>query len=182
MKTIFAISATLIVLGATHAQAVPIGQAISSLEVAGESAVTTIRYVPRRTFAAAPRPPVRTSAPYRVGGAKIMTDRAVIGRSHLRKPTVTPIGSARVVGHPRVVTPRRVVTPMYVQRKPIVKPFGMAKFVGHGGGVHDTCDSSTPGNPQACQIEKLEARCTAAGGGMSSMPGGGVDCDTSHWD
>jgi hypothetical protein len=182
MKITFTVSAMLIFLGASNAQAAPIGQALSSVGVAGESAVTTIRYVPRRTVSTMPRPQLRTLSPYRVGGAKIVRNRGVIVRSQLRKAPVTQVGRVRVVGQPRVVIPRRIVTPMYVQRKPIVKPFGMAKFVGNGGGVRDTCDSSTPGNPQACQIEKLEARCNAAGGGMSSLPGGGVDCDTSHWD
>lgn len=55
-------------------------------------------------------------------------------------------------------------------------------FVGNGGPVADTCNQSTPGNPEACDIDALTQRCDDAGGGMSSLPGGGVDCDTSHWD
>lgn len=64
------------------------------------------------------------------------------------------------------------------------QPFGGAAigFVGNDGPVADTCTQSTPGNPEACDIDQLTQRCDDAGGGMSSLPGGGVDCDTSHWD
>jgi len=48
---------------------------------------------------------------------------------------------------------------------------------GNGGPVADTCTESTPDNPEACDIDKLVERCDAAGGGMSTLPGGGVDCD-----
>lgn len=55
-------------------------------------------------------------------------------------------------------------------------------FANPQGPVADTCTSSTPGNPAACDIDDLTQRCDDAGGGMSSLPGGGVDCDTSGWD
>lgn len=48
---------------------------------------------------------------------------------------------------------------------------------GGGGPVKDTCTESTPDNPEACDIDELTARCDAAGGGMSTLDGGGVDCD-----
>jgi hypothetical protein len=32
-----------------------------------------------------------------------------------------------------------------------------------------------------CDLDEFIARCDAAGGGLSSLPGGGVDCDTSGW-
>ena len=50
-------------------------------------------------------------------------------------------------------------------------------LVGGSGPTRDTCTESTPGNPEACDIDALTARCDAAGGGMSSLEGGGVDCD-----
>jgi hypothetical protein len=74
---------------------------------------------------------------------------------------------------------RDVFTPLTV-RQIAKKPLGMAKLRG-GGPVKDTCDSSNQ-NDDNCNPDKLAARCDAAGGGMSSLPGGGVDCDTSHWD
>lgn len=48
---------------------------------------------------------------------------------------------------------------------------------GGSGPVKDTCTESTPDNPEACDIDDLTARCDAAGGGMSTLDGGGVDCD-----
>lgn len=48
---------------------------------------------------------------------------------------------------------------------------------GGSGPVKDTCTESTPDNPEACDIDALTARCDAAGGGMSTLDGGGVDCD-----
>lgn len=50
-------------------------------------------------------------------------------------------------------------------------------FKGGSGPVKDTCTESTPDNPEACDIDALTARCDAAGGGMSTLDGGGVDCD-----
>lgn len=59
---------------------------------------------------------------------------------------------------------------------------GTQIFVAKGGPVADTCTESTPGNPEACDIDELTARCDDAGGGMVTLPGGGVECDTSSWD
>lgn len=59
---------------------------------------------------------------------------------------------------------------------------GSGKFAGSGGGTKDTCNSSHPFYGGDCSPEALTKRCDNAGGGMSSEPGGGVTCDTSHWD
>lgn len=50
---------------------------------------------------------------------------------------------------------------------------GMA-LRGNGGPVEDTCNQSIPGY---CDLDELIAACDAAGGGLSTQPGGGVDCD-----
>lgn len=54
---------------------------------------------------------------------------------------------------------------------------GMAKLANAGPGVADTCTDSIAGHQEACDIDQLTQRCDDAGGGMSSLPGGGVDCD-----
>lgn len=54
------------------------------------------------------------------------------------------------------------------------------KFFG-GTTKPDTCDQSYPSDFATCNPESLEQRCDDAGGGMSSEPGGGIDCDTSFW-
>lgn len=54
------------------------------------------------------------------------------------------------------------------------------KLVG-GGTVKDTCDQSYPSDFETCDPDSLAQRCDDAGGGMSSEPGGGIDCDTSFW-
>lgn len=46
-----------------------------------------------------------------------------------------------------------------------------------GGGVKDTCNESSGSDASTCDPDALAARCDAAGGGMSTEPGGGVDCD-----
>ncbi len=48
------------------------------------------------------------------------------------------------------------------------------------GPVADTCTSSDPWG--LCDLDDFEQRCDDAGGGLSTEPGGGVDCDTSGWD
>ena len=53
-------------------------------------------------------------------------------------------------------------------------------FAGNGGPTKDTCTSSDAWG--LCDLDDFEARCDAAGGGLVSLPGGGVDCDTSSWD
>ncbi len=47
--------------------------------------------------------------------------------------------------------------------------------------VADTCDQSYPSDFETCDPDSLTQRCDDAGGGMSSEPGGGIDCDTSFW-
>ena len=59
---------------------------------------------------------------------------------------------------------------------------GASGFAANGGTVQDTCTSSDPFYGGDCSPKALTSRCDAAGGGMSSEPGGGVTCDTSHWD
>jgi len=59
---------------------------------------------------------------------------------------------------------------------------GGSGFASNGGPVKDTCTSSNPFYGGDCSPKKLTSRCDAAGGGMSSEPGGGVTCDTSGWD
>lgn len=54
---------------------------------------------------------------------------------------------------------------------------GTAKIAIAGPGVKDTCTQSYAGSPETCDIDQLTQRCDDAGGGMSSLPGGGVDCD-----
>jgi hypothetical protein len=46
-----------------------------------------------------------------------------------------------------------------------------------GGGVKDTCTETNPDDQEQCDPDQLASRCDDAGGGMSSEPGGGVDCD-----
>jgi hypothetical protein len=46
-----------------------------------------------------------------------------------------------------------------------------------GGGVHDTCTESNGDDQEQCDPDQLAQRCDDAGGGMSSEPGGGIDCD-----
>jgi hypothetical protein len=53
---------------------------------------------------------------------------------------------------------------------------GIGKIVGTGP-VRDTCDQSYPGSFETCDPDSLTQRCDDAGGGMSSLPGGGIDCD-----
>lgn len=59
-------------------------------------------------------------------------------------------------------------------------PAGGAMLQGSSGPQPDTCTSSDPWG--LCDLDDFVARCDAAGGGLSTEPGGGVDCDTSHWD
>lgn len=59
-------------------------------------------------------------------------------------------------------------------------PAGSATLLGSGGPLPDTCTSTDPWG--LCDLDDFIARCDAAGGGLSTQPGGGVDCDTSHWD
>lgn len=54
---------------------------------------------------------------------------------------------------------------------------GTAQLVNAGPGIKDTCTESIAGHPDTCDIDQLTQRCDDAGGGMSSLPGGGVDCD-----
>lgn len=53
-------------------------------------------------------------------------------------------------------------------------------FAGNDGPVADTCTASD--ELGLCDLDDFVARCDAAGGGLSTLPGGGVDCDTSSWD
>ena len=46
-----------------------------------------------------------------------------------------------------------------------------------GGGVKDTCNETNPDDQEQCDPDQLAARCDDAGGGMSSEPGGAIDCD-----
>lgn len=59
-------------------------------------------------------------------------------------------------------------------------PAGGAAFLGSGGPLPDTCTASDEWG--LCDLDDFQARCDAAGGGLSTEPGGGVDCDTSSWD
>ena len=59
---------------------------------------------------------------------------------------------------------------------------GASGFAANGGTVQDTCTSSNPFYGGDCSPKALTSRCDAAGGGMSSEPGGSVTCDTSGWD
>ncbi|HEV7277134.1 MAG TPA: hypothetical protein VGN80_12680 [Devosiaceae bacterium] len=54
---------------------------------------------------------------------------------------------------------------------------GTAQLAIGKGPVKDTCTESIAADPDACDIDQLTQRCDDAGGGMSSLPGGGVDCD-----
>jgi hypothetical protein len=58
--------------------------------------------------------------------------------------------------------------------------FGGGASYSFGGPLPDTCNESGPSN--VCEIDDFEQRCDDNGGGLSSEPGGGVDCDTSGWD
>ncbi len=46
-----------------------------------------------------------------------------------------------------------------------------------GDKSEDTCTESNGDWQEQCDIDQLTQRCDDAGGGMSSEPGGGVDCD-----
>ena len=46
-----------------------------------------------------------------------------------------------------------------------------------GGGIKDTCTESNGDWQEQCDPDQLTDRCDDAGGGMSSLPGGGIDCD-----
>lgn len=59
-------------------------------------------------------------------------------------------------------------------------PAGAGAMAGSGGTVQDTCNSTDPWG--LCEIDDFVARCDAAGGGLSTQPGGGIDCDTSGWE
>lgn len=50
-------------------------------------------------------------------------------------------------------------------------------FVAKGDTVRDTCDQSYPSDFTTCDPDSLTQRCDDAGGGMSSLEGGGIDCD-----
>ncbi len=43
--------------------------------------------------------------------------------------------------------------------------------------TRDTCDQTYPSGADLCDPDSLAQRCDDADGGMSSLPGGGVDCD-----
>ncbi|HEV2516414.1 MAG TPA: hypothetical protein VGV07_14255 [Devosia sp.] len=50
-------------------------------------------------------------------------------------------------------------------------------FVAKPKVVADTCDQSYPSDFTTCDPDSLTQRCDDAGGGMSSLEGGGIDCD-----
>lgn len=62
-----------------------------------------------------------------------------------------------------------------VQQHTIAKTHALSLTT--GGGMKDTCTTSQEG----CDIDGLVARCDAAGGGMVTLPGGGVECNTDQW-
>lgn len=50
-------------------------------------------------------------------------------------------------------------------------------FVAKPKVTRDTCDQSYPSDFTTCDPDSLTQRCDDAGGGMSSLEGGGIDCD-----
>jgi hypothetical protein len=81
------------------------------------------------------------------------------------------------VGAPAQVRPAPRLPARQAAPRPVL-PGGPA-LVGRGGRVQDTCTSTDPWG--LCDIDDFIARCDAAGGGLSTQPGGGIDCDTSGW-
>jgi hypothetical protein len=48
-----------------------------------------------------------------------------------------------------------------------------------GSTVRETCRESHPVDPENCDIDDFIARCDKAGGGLSSEPGGGINCEVN---
>lgn len=107
-----------------------------------------------------------------VGGSTVQAGAAPLHRANTLQAPTPVLGMALLL--PAVQAAREAA-------RPAQSPSSNT-LMGNGGPVGDTCTQSTPGNPEACDIDELTQRCDDAGGGMSSLPGGGVDCDTSHWD
>jgi hypothetical protein len=113
----------------------------------------------------------------------IVINRVRASDKPLRLAPSKRVGDTKFLDGRGIVAPRLplMTTSRFEGERRTVKPMGKAKLLGNGRPVKDTCDSSQ-GDDETCNPDKLAARCDAAGGGMSSLPGGGVDCDTSHWD
>ncbi len=144
-------------------RALPVAHAKSNVMLTGKSTSATFRYEPRRTLTANSAPQLQLPPSKRAGGTKFLDGRGGVASPTLPVMTVKRLDGVKLVGGRTV------------------KHIGMTKLLANGRPVKDTCNSSQ-GDDETCNPDKLAARCDAAGGGMSSQPGGGVDCDTSHWD